>query len=371
MKFFAGLSASPRLADVLSPDTNSFGVLRFAMATFVLISHSYLYPAGTSDVEPLQSWLGRSLGECAVQVFFILSGVMVAQSFDRSRSVVDFMVARVLRIFPALIVCVLATALMLGAVVTSMPSGEYLTSPDLFGYIAKTLTLSSGSAPLPGVFETNAYAGYVNSSLWTLKYEVACYLGLAAMGAAGLFEPRWRRVSIIGLAALVATISLSLPSDPADYGFTENLRYFTVFFFGGALAYLLRSHLVIRGAALLPLFALFVLSVRTPFAEVGAMLFLGYGALWAATKTWGPLRGLCNRSDTSFGIYIFAGPIQQTLLWLVPTLSPLLLAPVAFVIVLPIAFASWLFIEKPALRLRPFVTASLKKQQQQEVPQPG
>ena len=79
----AHATPSPRLADILTPEANSFGVLRFAMATLVLISHSYLYCAGTSEAEPLVGWLGRSLGECAVQVFFILSGVMVAQSFDR------------------------------------------------------------------------------------------------------------------------------------------------------------------------------------------------------------------------------------------------------------------------------------------------
>ena len=74
----------------MSPEANSFGVLRLLMATFVLISHSYLYAAGTDAAEPLQPWLGRSLGEYAVQVFFILSGVLVAQSFDRSRSVLNF-----------------------------------------------------------------------------------------------------------------------------------------------------------------------------------------------------------------------------------------------------------------------------------------
>lgn len=370
MKFRARFAAFPRLAGVLTPDTNSFGVLRFAMATLVLISHSYLYAAGTAEAEPLQRWLGRSLGECAVQVFFFLSGVMVAQSFDRSRNIVDFSVARVLRIFPALTVCVLATAFILGPCVVNLSPSDYLTSPGLYGYVARTLTLSSGSAPLPGVFETNAYAGYVNSSLWTLKYEVACYFGLALIGVAGLFGRRWRWVSAAGLAAFVATISLSLPSDPADYGFVENLRYFIVFFFGGVLAYLLREYLVIAGASLLPLFFVFVLSVRTPFAEVGAMLFLGYAALWAATKTWGPLRGLCNRFDTSFGIYIFAGPIQQTLLWLAPSLAPVALALAAFIIVLPMAFASWIMIEKPALRLRSRV-ASLQAKRGAPVPQPG
>jgi peptidoglycan/LPS O-acetylase OafA/YrhL len=355
MTLRASFAASPRLADILTPETNSFGVLRFVMATLVLISHSYLYAAGTSEAEPLQPWLGRSLGECAVQVFFILSGVMVAQSFDRSRSIIDFTVARVLRIFPALIVCVLATALVLGPIVASLPPAQYFSSPELYGYVAKTVSLSTGSAQLPGVFETNAYAGYVNSSLWTLKYEVACYVGLGLIGIAGLFHQKWRWLAAGGLVALVAMISLSLPSNPDDYGFVENLRYFIVFFFGGVLAYLLRRHVLINGLLLAPLFLIFVASVRTPFAEVGAMLFLSYAALWAATKTWGPLRGLCNKFDTSFGIYILAGPIQQTLLWLMPSMAPALLAVIAFVIVLPLAFLSWTLIEKPALRLRPHI----------------
>lgn len=142
----------------MSPEANSFGVLRLLMATFVLISHSYLYTAGTDVAEPLQPWLGRSLGEYAVQVFFILSGVLVAQSFDRSRSVLNFAAARVLRIFPALIVCVAVTAFVLGPMVSRLTVGEYFADTGLYAYVAKTLALTTGAAPLPGVFESLPYA---------------------------------------------------------------------------------------------------------------------------------------------------------------------------------------------------------------------
>jgi len=331
------------------------------MATLVLISHSYLYCAGTSDAEPLVAWLGRSLGECAVQVFFILSGVMVAQSCDRSRRVIDFAAGRTLRIFPALIVCALFTSFIVGPMVSRLAPAQYLADPGLYAYVAKTLTLSSGAASLPGVFETNPFAGYVNSSLWTLKYEVICYFGLGLLGFAGLFQQRWWLAAVVGLGLLVATVSLGLPSDIEAYGFTDNLLYFVAFFGSGVLTYLVRDRLVINGLVLVPLFAFFVAGARTPFAEVSAALFLGYGALWAATKTFGPLRALCNRFDTSFGIYIFAGPTQQTLLWLVPALTPIWLSLTAFAIVLPIAFVSWIVVEKPALRLRPIVVALLMK----------
>ena len=334
---------------MLSPETNSFGVLRFLMASLVLVSHSYLYSYGTSDAEPLQLSLGRSLGECAVQVFFILSGVMVAQSFDRGRSIVKFAVARLLRIFPALIVCVLLTAFVLGAVVTDLPLGTYLTSTGLYGYIAKTLSLSTGAAPLPGVFETLPFAGYVNSSLWTLKYEVLCYIGLAALGLAGLFKPRVRGIAAAGMAILIATIFLSSPRNYEDYGFLDNFRYFVVFFGAGVLAYLVRDRLVVTAWLLPPLLAFFLFARHTPVAELSAALFLGYASLWAASFGWGPFRDLCNRYDTSFGIYIYAGPIQQALLWMLPGITPVPLTLLAFAIVLPIAVLSWIVIERPAL----------------------
>ena len=145
-----------------------------------------------------------------------------------------------------------------------------------------------------------------------------------------MFQPRWRWPALAGLAFLVATVSLSLPANPDAFAFVDNLRYFTVFFGTGVLGYLVRKDLRINAVVLVPLFVLFVVSVRTPFAEVGAALFLGYAALYAATLTWGPLRPLCNRFDTSFGIYIGAGPIQQTLLWLIPALTPLWLSLLGF-----------------------------------------
>jgi len=320
-----------------------------------------MYAAGTDAAEPLQPWLGRSLGEYAVQVFFILSGVLVAQSFDRSRSVLNFAAARVLRIFPALIVCVAVTSFVLGPMVTRLPAAEYFADTGLYAYVAKTLALTTGAAPLPGVFETLPYAGFVNSSLWTLKYEVLCYVILAALGFAGLFEERWRKPAIVGLAILVGTVTLGLPADAEAYGFSDNLRYFIVFFFSGVLAYLARRHLVIHGAALAPLGLLFVGLAKTPFAEISSAIFLGYAALWLATKTLGLLRAVCNKVDASFGIYIFAGPTQQTLLWLMPGLPPVWLSLIAFSIVLPAAVGSWIVIEKPALKLRALIVGRAKK----------
>lgn len=106
-------------ADILPADKNSFAVVRLLMALSVLVSHCFYLQAGTVAAEPLRQWTGYTLGQHAVQVFFILSGILVAQSLDRTRSIVDFAVARGLRIVPGLVVCVLTTALIAGPLVSS------------------------------------------------------------------------------------------------------------------------------------------------------------------------------------------------------------------------------------------------------------
>jgi peptidoglycan/LPS O-acetylase OafA/YrhL len=347
------------LADIMAPERNSFGVLRCLMAALVLISHSYMFQTGTSAAEPIKALTGWSLGQHGVQVFFFLSGLMVAQSFERSRGVVDFTIARVLRIFPGLIVCVLLTALVLGPVFSTLAPSAYFSSSALVAYVVKTLSLSTGAAPLPGVFESVPLANRVNTSLWTLKYEVVCYVLLATGGLAGLFRgSRWNVwLLTAGLAALAAFVTP--PPNVEDYGFSDNVRYFALFFAPGVAAYMLRDRLLISAWALIPLAALFVVALGSQFAELATALLLGYAAIWLASKTFGSLRGTCNRLDLSFGIYIYAGPIQQTLLDTVPGIEPLGLTVLAFLIVVPLAILSWVLVEKPSMGLRSQVRAML------------
>jgi peptidoglycan/LPS O-acetylase OafA/YrhL len=342
----------PRLGAIMASEANSFGVLRLVMATLVLISHSFLYISGTDDADPLLALTGHSLGEHAVQGFFILSGILVAQSFDRSRSIFDFAVGRALRIFPALVVCVLLTALVLGPAVTQMSLPTYFSSGVLPAYIVKTLSLSTGSAPLPGVFTALPLANGVNTSLWTLKYEVLCYAGLAAFGIVGLFKQQWRPVAIILVSAFLIAVFAADPKPVADYRFADHSRYFALYFGTGVLVYLVRDHLVIAGEALLPLAVVFAVALGTRFGELATALLLGYAIVWAASKSFGPVRTICNRLDMSFGVYIFAGPIQQTIIFALPGIGPLDVALIAVSFVVPLALMSWEFIEHPALLLR-------------------
>lgn len=346
------LKSAPRLGDILEPDRNSFGVIRLAMAIAVLVSHSFWFTTGSKIADPLVRFTGHSIGEHAVQVFFFLSGILVAQSLMRSRSVLNYAVARCLRIFPALIVCVLLTAFVLGPMFTHGGIVAYFTDRQLPLYIVKTLMLITGSAPLPHLFTDQPLPDMVNVSLWTLKYEVLCYIGLAFIGAVGLFNARLRPYTTALLLVLVAIVFIGKPKPLDSYTFADNLRYFALYFYAGVAAYLLRDRVRLNGLLLIPLAALFAVAIGSRFVELACCLFLGYATLWASTFTFGGLRAFTTENDYSYGVYIFAGPIQQMVIMLLPDAGPSMVSLHALSIALPLAVFSWELIERPAIGLR-------------------
>lgn len=352
---------APLLASILKPEANNFGVIRLAMALAVLVSHAYLLATGQTALEPLKSITGHTLGEHAVQVFFFLSGVVVTQSLMRSRSVVDFAVGRALRIFPALVVCVLLTVLLLGPLVTSLPFKDYLLDKGLVAYLAKTLSLSTGSAPLPGIFADNPAPGLVNLSLWTLKFEVGCYALLTLFGAAYIRLERWRTHLAVALAAVLAVMFVGPTKPVGNYTSFDNIRYFGLYFGAGVLAFLAKDRLVVTWWALPPLAAVFWAGIGTGFSELAGAAFLGYATLWAASLPTGQLRTFTNGQDYSYGVYILHCPVQQALVQHCDGIQPLTLAAVTTLAVLPLAILSWNVIEAPAMAWRKTVVGRARQ----------
>ena len=343
---------SPRLADILAPKQNSFGVIRLAMAIAVLVSHSYWFTTGSKVADPLVRWTGHSIGEHAVQVFFFLSGILVTQSLLRSGSVLNYAVARALRIFPALIVCVLLTAFVLGPLFTQGSVLQYFTDRQLPLYIVKTLLLVTGSAPLPHLFHDQALPDMVNVSLWTLKYEVLCYISLGFIGYFGLLNERLRPYATALVILVVACVFVGRPKPLDTYTFVDNLRYFVLYFYGGVAAFLLRNHIRISGLLLMPLALAYAMAMGTRFGELACCLFLGYATLWFATMRFGGLRAFTNENDYSYGVYIFAGPIQQLVISLLPEYGPTAVSLHAISIAIPLAVFSWELVERPAIAMR-------------------
>ena len=91
-----------KLSDVERGRHNNLNLIRFALSSAVVLSHCYVI-LGLFKDEPMQKFLHfNDLGGTAVYSFFFLSGYLILKSSIRS-SPEEFILSRVLRIFPALI----------------------------------------------------------------------------------------------------------------------------------------------------------------------------------------------------------------------------------------------------------------------------
>ncbi len=341
-----------RLNSILDGETNSFNLVRLAAALLVVISHSFEIPVGRGAAQPLEYLTPFNLGAHAVNAFFIISGLTLSNSVATRPDLVRFVLARCLRIFPGLMAFGVVFAYVLGPIVTTASLGEYFTDARTYLYPI-TLPFAFGDAIPPyGVFEVNPVAGIVNDPLWTIRYELAAYLGLALLVAIGLFR------SVAGLAvACVAVVGYFIvfeiyPDLGGEVHGFASLARFGFCFMLGVVAFALRDRIVLS-PILLGFGAMFLwLLTGTALARPAYLIFTAYFVFVVGSYSFGALSRWTRRTDISYGTYLYGWPIQQTLVFACPGIgvatlmgTTLLLAPLA-------GLASWCLVEKPALSLK-------------------
>jgi peptidoglycan/LPS O-acetylase OafA/YrhL len=334
----------PRVVDRCQGRDNNFNLIRILAAAGVLVSHAFPISLGSGAVEPLQAATGQTLGKICVLVFFALSGFFIAQSFTRTESVEAFLRARALRLFPALVV-VLALTLLAGALLTTVPDAAYwAVAPD---YFLRNLTLVSLRYDLPGVFADNPYGPAINGSLWTLIYEVLCYAGVLLAGTIGLLA-RPRLVLASALVVLVAGVVLR-PFQlhvRIDHLLTLGLPFAT-----GTALWVFRAVVPLSAALAVALLATAAAGAGGPLFLPLASVALAYAVLVAGYFPSRLLRRYNRLGDYSYGMYIYAFPIQQFAASL-GLLTPWANIALAFPVTLACAVLSWHLIEEPALLLK-------------------
>jgi peptidoglycan/LPS O-acetylase OafA/YrhL len=356
---------SQHLGDVFSPSSNSLNVLRVALALIVVVDHAI---AATSLAYVHLGVVGDATeGTIAVYGFFGISGFLIARSADR-RSVGRYAWQRVLRIFPALWVCLIVTAFVF-APLSHSPSSTACDVACLLtlkggslGYVLHNAILPASQQGIGRTLQGVAVPAVWNFSVWTIRYELLCYVlvGLLALLAA------LRRIWI------VAAVAAPLWIIGVVFGLTKRLlpslsvaQVVTLVpvFIAGSLLYLLRDRVIDSGWLALACTAVFAASLFSPFGSWGAALFpvmngpamcaplVAYPVLWLGCHL--PFRRLFVRNDYSYGTYVFGGPIEQLLAsWGVPHWGLGPYVAVAVVTTLGVAVLSWRFVERPALRLK-------------------
>ena len=169
---------------------NNFTAVRILFAWLVLYGHSFAIQNSAGIKDPFNLILMGStwVGEISVYGFFAISGFLVTASFMK-RGVVDYAISRGLRIFPALIICVLVTMFILGPIFTNLASGFYFSEQGTYDYLVNLVPFIGVEYNLPGVFEGNERTA-VNGSLWSLIVEIRCYILLVIAGVFGLLRSK-------------------------------------------------------------------------------------------------------------------------------------------------------------------------------------
>lgn len=335
---------------------NNFNLLRIVAALAVLVTHSFALAIGTGAAEPFRDSLGMTMGTIAVDVFFVTSGFLVTGSLLTRQNAREFLWARFLRIFPALLVMLLLTVFGLGPFLTSWPLSAYLRDAGTYGYLVKCATLVSGVwYSLPGVFDDNPFKHAVNGSLWSLPYEIRMYvILLVGWLALRRIQPVGGRVFSAALASAVLAAGLfvlvrHIKGLPAD-------QFVTLFFmfFSGAACFLLKERVTLSHGwfcfCAMALLSTAVVGPRLFF--VVYLLTIAYSVLYLAYIPSGPVRAYNRVGDYSYGVYIYAFPVQQSVAALIPGVSVLMLFLISACLTLSCAMLSWHLIERRALAFK-------------------
>ena len=331
---------------------SGFDYMRLLLAIGVIAMHSVIVTQGQASEHTLWASGWRPLIRAILPMFFALSGFLVAGSFERSRTLPMFFALRVIRIYPALLIEVILSALVLGVMFTEFPMRAYLGSPTFHLYMLNML--GDPHYELPGVFLHNPFPGQVNRQLWTVPYELACYVALAGIGlVVGRKRPSGPLLAagLLTLAYVVGRTVKYAGHPPFMLGPVAG-PLLVVCFLVGVGCYGFRDRLPMSNTLGVAMLALGLVTVGVvPSGEFLAPWPLAFATVWLGTAN--PRRvALLRGADYSYGLFLYGYPIQQALIALLPGHSPAQNTMMTVALAGGFAALSWTLVEKPALRLR-------------------
>jgi len=337
-----------------SREVNNFDVLRIVFAWFVVISHSY-FLNNDNISDPLGWMTGNYLifSYIGVKGFFVISGYLIFQSLIRSQSVYDYLVKRVLRIFPGLI---MALVLSLLALYFVYPSNNlpYLLNPEIYTYFTDNVLLFKSHFNIPGVFE-GMRSKAVNGSLWTIKFEFLCYLFLLLVFP---FRKSTKIFTLIITILLGCCIFLPIFFSTWVHAVQRPiqlellLELGSYFFMGSFWACFTWDEIPFKKWAFATSVTIILLCILFKTDRIFLMIPLSFVIMHIGKKKSVLASWIHNTiGDPSYGMYLYAFPLQQLLIYaLKPTTIRLLALSTLLSILMGII--SWFWVEKRALAMK-------------------
>lgn len=319
---------------------NNFDLLRLTSALVIIISHAYALQIGYESMYRFDPMI--FFGTTALATLFVTSGYLISLSWISQPDPKRFMWKRILRVFPGLIPAVIFTLFVIGPIATSLSFSDYFMA--LFTPISLMSLPFFNNGACIGLFDQNPVT-FVNASLWTIPVEFGMYILVALLGVIGIFR---KKSILLGLILINFLMWILVYSDPS----LSKIRFALYFLIGAYLGIHHSTHRY-RPAVACLLVGLLVVAVSSPFYEFVALVAVPYLVLCVAHLRIPTLNRFGEKGDFSYGVYIYAYPIQQTLIVLLGPALPLwLFCLLSIGLTFPLAYLSWNFIEKKALALK-------------------
>ena len=330
------------LRDLLDTRNNALNFVRLVLAGLVIVGHTW--PLGGFGAHPHVG--GMNLGTWAVAGFFSISGYLITGS-RMNLSLRQFALRRALRIYPGFWVCLVVVAFVF-APLAAMGKGVPFDSASAVRLVWSDATTVLSQVRVGTELGGQPYADVWNGSLWTLQIEVGCYvlLGLPLCS-------KWARrdLTLTAVGVFVALTSFNVATAHVSYahGILVDFLQFAAFFAAGSFLWSVSDRVRVNRW-----WVAGSVCALAAFAVVGVVDLLGalpLAYLVLAFGAWCPVRWGVSR-DLSYGVYIYAFPVQQVLAMVgVQRFGPVLFIVAAVAMVLPLALVSWMLVERPALRL--------------------
>lgn len=334
-------SAQIKLSDVATSRVNNLNFMRFIAALMVIVSHCYAVVLGGDAGSYLLKFTGDRLspGGVSVGIFFLFGGFLIARSCEHYSEPKKFFSARVLRLFPELLFVVILTAFVFGPILSTLSPVEYFTNPQTYKYLLNGALIMVHQ--LPGVFTNNPSGDVVNAALWTLPVEFVCYILCFISYKLTKFDKK--KFLLLSAPVFVLAAVYYVKFSPLQLSVVRAV----LLFYLGVLIWVFRDQVTISpilGLASIILWFVMVLhgidnlAMLTVFPVACFCLAYGMGNHFSAFGT---------KFELSYGIYLWAYPIQQMLVQFFPSWHPYVNALVAALLATCGAFVNHFAITAP------------------------
>lgn len=322
-------------------NTNNFDFLRVVFALTVALAHLI----ELSQINAFQNYSVFFNTRLAIDGFFVVSGFLIAKSYESNKNFKIYVAKRIKRIVPAYFFLILVCAVLFSFISTHSFS-NYFSSAQFWKYLGANLSFQNYIEPcLPGVFEGNLVCA-VNGALWTIKIEEAFYLLLPVFYY--LIDSKKMNIYALSIFIYICSIGYFNYFLHADmYRIAKQLPGALAFFVTGVVFYRNFSFLYKwRHHIIIPCLLLFFLEqyvytthILKPISYGFMVFYIAYSFKW--------LNNFGKYGDFTYGIYIYHFPIIQIFVYynLFEKYNYILVSLSVLFIVLVASILSWYLLE--------------------------